>query len=102
MEIVDLRSDGERNRARRAQTPLEKADEEIATELAALSTELDRLDYRSDPYKERCRIVREIGVSLCANGGSDRMDLICYRVEALFGTSVYCRQNWDGVCGWYL
>jgi hypothetical protein len=100
MKIVDHRSDDERNNEQRAQSALDEADEKIAQNLAALTRQLETLDYRTDLYKELCKQVREIGEFLCSHGGSDRMDLICYRVAVLAVTSQHCRRNWSGVCGW--
>lgn len=104
-KIVDLRSPAERNNEARARTPLEPDDEKIAQELACLSRELElagNVDIKprgksSDP---RCRRMREIGEFLCSRGGTDRMDLICYRVIALTHSSTWCRLTWEGVCGW--
>ena len=98
--IVDLRSHGECGRERLAQSPLDAPDERVAQELARLSGELDRLDYGSDAYEKACQRINEIGEYLCQNGGSERMDLVCYRVYFVHGHSRHLRRNWDGVCGW--
>jgi hypothetical protein len=115
-EIVDFRSDDERANEKRAQTPLEAADETIAQELAQLSRELTKIAdvpsweggrpiERATPGSKspdpQCKRIREIGEFLCSHGGSNRMDLICYRVAVLARTSRWCRVNWQRVCGWY-
>jgi hypothetical protein len=103
--IVDLRPAVARQRENRAQRSLDVDDEKIAQELARLSTELSELEpsiltYESGKAKVLGDEIRKIGKILCSNGGPDRMDLICYRVYFLCGTSRHVRRNWDGICGW--
>lgn len=50
--------------------------------------------------------IREIGNRLCSNGGSDRMKLVAYRVDAL-GVSKkvsirYLEFHWEGIGGWMI
>jgi len=101
MKYVDLRSEENQRNEDRAKYPLDNNDEKIAAELAKLSLKLQELNDNSSSYRKACKRIRKIGESLCSNGGSNRMDLICYRVYFLIGTSHYCRINWDGICGWY-
>ena len=98
--VIDMRSPQEKAREARALEPLDEADEKVARELAQLSLQIRPLKYATEPYDEVAAQIRRIGEDLCANGGTDRMDLICYRVAALCRTSRYVRMNWDGVCGW--
>lgn len=123
MKIIDLRSEDNRERETRALEPLEEKDEEIAQQLARFvskaikhrkdysdallqaypeikSLEERTLKFQLHPYPQACQEIRKIGETLCDNGGTDRMDLICYRIQHLCGSSVEVRENWAGICGW--
>ncbi len=100
MQIVDLRPVSCREREERARSPLGREDERIALMLSKLSKKLSQLDRDTNKYSKLIAKIRKIGEYLCSNGGTDRMDLICYRVYFLYGSSKYVRQNWDGICGW--
>lgn len=98
--VIDLRPASARQNEERAQRPLAEEDEKMALELAQLSENLSVLDAHSEAARECARMIREMGEDICKNGGTGRMDLICYRVHYLCGTSRYVRYNWSGICGW--
>lgn len=98
--VVDLRSEANRQREVRARQPLDPDDEALARQLMQLAFNLQGLKSGTEPHDEVCQMIRAIGEQICANGGSDRMDLICYRVAQLGAPSRYVRINWSGICGW--
>lgn len=98
---VDLRSEDERQIEKRAQSMLEIHNEKIAKELISLTAQLDPL-YNSNKaaFAELQEKITNIGMCLCQNGGSDRMKLIAYRVQALGGSIQDLEYHWQGLCGW--
>ena len=103
IKIVDLRPDKEQEIERQAQSDLSEEDEQIARELISLIQQAIS-EYNMD--KEACEKtiaeINRIGEYLCSNGGSDRMKLIAYRVQALGGSSRHLEHYWghECICGW--
>jgi len=98
-DVVDLRSDAERERERRAKSELSGEDEQLARKLVTLIGQA-AAQYGSDAYEATAAEITQIGERLCANGGSDRMAQVAYRVQALGARVRDCELYRDGVCGW--
>jgi len=104
----DLRREKEIEIQTRAQSSLDAEDERLAGEvlfwIRLAHDQYNRGDRAG--YDISRKKVREIGEFLCSNGGSERMALIAYRVQALANMSGYSTRTrdvelfWDGICGW--
>jgi hypothetical protein len=101
MNVIDLRSAEEKNIQQRAGSALSSEDEDYARRLVGLFREMDML-FSSDKaaYDHKRAEARQIGQFLGDHGGSDRMTLVAYRVQALGGRARDCEHAWDGICGW--
>jgi predicted RNA-binding Zn-ribbon protein involved in translation (DUF1610 family) len=92
MQVFDLRPESERRIELEAQHDLGGEDEQLARKV--LSLQMQR------GSKEAETEIRKVGEHLGANGGSDRMARVAYRVEALGGSSRQLEWSWSGICGW--
>ena len=92
MNFFDLRPESEKQIELQAQHDLGGEDEQLARRLVQLQRE-------QEPTAAKAEI-RKIGENLGANGGSDRMARVAYRVEYLGGSSRQLEYDWAGICGW--
>jgi HEAT repeat protein len=99
--VLDLRSAEEIAGAERARQPLDQTDEALACEMCQLIDQADQLYGKDDvAYRATCALMHSIGERLGEDGGSERMSLVAYRVQALGGRVRDCEQQWAGICGW--
>ena len=99
--VLDLRSAEERQMEERAQSRLAEEDEQLAAKLVTLIGRADE-EFKRDreAYDATFRDIAGIGEHLCAHGGTERMKLVAYRLQALGGSARQCEFYWDGICGW--
>jgi hypothetical protein len=101
MNVIDLRSDHEKQLGLRAIRGLDLEDEKYSNQLVAIFKEMDAL-FETDKtaYDRKRDEARKIGQILGDNGGNDRMTLVANRVQVLGGRSRDCERAWEGICGW--
>lgn len=104
--VVDLRGESETRAEQDAKRDLGGEDEELAQKIVSLQRQRRTMDSPNEPgdhpspRKEAEAKIREIGVYLGENGGSDRMLRVAYRVSALGGKIRQLEWCWEGICGW--
>ena len=103
----DFRTEEEKEAEKRAQSPLDSEDEELAKRLVVLvrdAVEIARSNpnYQSDPKHQKLeKDIQDIGEKCCNEGGNVKMHLILYRYKALGGhSSRIVELFWNGICGW--
>lgn len=101
MNVIDLRSDHEKQLGLRAVRGLDIEDEKYAHQLVAIFKEMQAL-FETDKaaYDRKRDEARKIGQILGDNGGNDRMILVANRVQILGGRARDCERAWEGICGW--
>ena len=101
MNVIDLRSEHEKQIGLRAVRGLDIEDEKYAHQLVAIFKEMQAL-FETDKaaYDRKREEARKIGQILGDNGGNDRMTLVANRVQILGGRTRDCERAWEGICGW--
>jgi hypothetical protein len=101
MNVIDLRSEHEKQLGLRAVRGLGVEDEKYAHQLVAIFKEMQAL-FETDKaaYDRKREEARKIGQILGDNGGNDRMTLVANRVQVLGGRARDCERAWEGICGW--
>lgn len=96
-QILDLRSEDEKQIEREAQMDLGGEDEQFARRLCSLQYQRDA---RGNTTPTAHAEIRKIGEYLGANGGDKRMRRIAYRVQTLGGSARELEWDWEDICGW--
>ncbi len=97
LEFLDTRSEEEKQIERDAQSALTAEEEKLAKKLSYLSCQQDE---QGRTLPEAKVDIRKLGEYLCANGGTNRMKKVAYRVQTLGGDVRTLQIFWDGICGW--
>jgi hypothetical protein len=101
MNVIDLRSEHEKQLGLRAVRGLDIEDEKYAHQLVEIFKEMQALfETERAAYDRKRDEARKIGQILGDNGGNDRMTLVANRVQVLGGRARDCELAWEGICGW--
>ena len=97
LESFDTRTQEEKQIENNALKPLADDEELLAQRLAYLSRQQDGM---GNTLLEAGNEIRKHGEYLGANGGTNCMKKIAYRVRILGGDVGTLQIYWDGICGW--